>query len=65
MNYLLNNIRPDKKAPNILNQGNKIHSLTYNGVKILDSLMFLPMPLSEFSKTFNLEESKGYFPYFK
>ena len=64
MNYLLNNIRPDKKPPQIVNQGNKILSLTFNGVKILDSLMFLPMPLSEFSKTFKLQEVKGYFPHF-
>ena len=64
MNYLLNNISPDKKPPQILNQGNKILSLTFNGVKILDSLMFLPMPLSEFSKTFKLHETKGFFPHF-
>ena len=63
MNYLLNNLRSDITPPKILNQGNKILSLSYKKVKLLDSLMFLPMPLSEFSKTFKLHETKGYFPH--
>ena len=61
MNYLLNNLTPGFKPPSILNQGNKILSLNYNNVKLIDSLLFLPMPLSEFSKTFDL---KGYYVFY-
>ena len=59
MNYLLNNIKPQSPAPKIVNQGNKILCIIYEHVKIIDSMSFLPMPLSDFSKTFNLKETKG------
>ena len=63
MNYLLNNITPGTEPPAVLNQGNKILSLLYNEVRLVDSYLFMPMPLSEFSSTFGLVESKGYFPH--
>ena len=34
-------------------------------IRFIDSLIFLPMPLSKFPKTFGLTElAKGYFPHF-
>ena len=50
--------------PEIILSGTKILSLKYKGVRIIDSLNFLPMPLSKFSKTFDIkEQSKGFFPH--
>ena len=63
MNYLLNNLRPGTDPPTVLNQGNKILTMTYNNVKIIDSYLFMPMALSVFSSTFGLQECKGYFPH--
>lgn len=34
-----------------------------NSVRLIDSLSFLPFALSKFSKTFDLESCKGFFPY--
>jgi hypothetical protein len=49
----------------VIQMGQKILSFEAKGVKFLDSLSFLPMPLSNFPKTFNLTEmKKGYFPHF-
>ena len=48
----------------ILRFGTRIKYMKVNGVIFIDSLSFLPMPLSEFPKTFALTElSKGYFPH--
>ena len=63
MNYLIKNIMPGTPQPEIVNQGNKILSLKHNKLKLIDSFMFLPMALSDFSSTFCLPESKGYFPH--
>ena len=63
MNYLLNNLVPGTEPPRVLNQGNKILTITYNDVKLIDSYLFLPMPLNDFSQTFGLAETKGYFPH--
>ena len=63
MNYLLNNLVPGTEPPMVLNQGNKILTINYNQVKLIDSYLFLPMPLSDFSSTFGLPETKGYFPH--
>ena len=37
--------------------------LELNTVKILDSLNYLPFPLSALPKAFGLPETKGHFPY--
>ena len=45
--------------------GAKILSLSFMGLKFLDSLSFLPMPLAAFPKAFGLQElKKGFFPHF-
>ncbi|CAJ0571117.1 unnamed protein product, partial [Mesorhabditis spiculigera] len=37
--------------------------MRYLSARFVDSLNFLPMPLSDFAKAFNLPEEKGYFPH--
>jgi hypothetical protein len=64
MNYLIKNLMPCVPPPSIINSGTKIIGLTWKGVKCIDSYCFLPIPLDQFSKTFNLVEVKGYFPHF-
>lgn len=64
MNYLLTNLLPNKPMPKIINTGTKIIGVEWKNVRCLDSYCFLPMALSEFSKTFGLDEVKGYFPHF-
>ena len=43
MNYLLNHLKPGTQPPSVLNQGNKILTLQYNDVKLVDSYLFMPM----------------------
>ena len=62
--YLLNNACANKKAPKFLMIGHKFLKIEYNNIIILDSFSYLQMSLSQFSKTFDLEEIKGYFPHF-
>ncbi|GBM54463.1 hypothetical protein AVEN_217151-1 [Araneus ventricosus] len=53
--------------PQIITSGTKIMSMEVSSYKIrfIDSLNFLTMPLSNFPKTFGLEElTKGYFTHF-
>ena len=63
MNYLLNNLTPGTQPPSVLNKGNKILTLQYNDVKLVDSYLFMPMALAEFSNTFGLTDNKGHFPH--
>ena len=49
---------------NQITVGAKVLSFTSATLKFIDSLCFLPMPLSSFSETFNLTElKKGFFPH--
>lgn len=41
----------------------EIMSLEFAGVKLRDSLCFLPMPLSSFPKALGFDAAKGYFPH--
>ena len=51
--------------PEQLVNGAKILSLSFMGLKFLDSMSFLPMALSQFPKAFALQElKKGFFPHF-
>ena len=53
-----------RQVSNQLTVGAKVLSFTSGSVKFIDSLCFLPMPLSAFSTTFNLTElKKGFFPH--
>ena len=57
--YCINN----GMKPEIISTGNKIMLLNVGGVRIIDSINFIPMPLRNFPKTFDLEAKKGYFPH--
>ena len=53
-----------RQVTNQLTVGAKVLSFTSGPLKFIDSLCFLPMPLSSFSATFNLTElKKGFFPH--
>jgi G:T-mismatch repair DNA endonuclease (very short patch repair protein) len=63
MNFILKNLTPGCKAPEIINQGQKILGLEWKNVKFVDSYSFLSMPLSEFSNCFSLPVTKSDFPH--
>ena len=44
-------------------RGMEILQLEYCGVKLLDSLSFLPMGLAAFPKALGFDAAKGYFPH--
>ena len=53
-----------RQVINQLTVGAKVLSFTSGPVKFIDSLSFLPMPLTSFASTFNLTElKKGFFPH--
>jgi hypothetical protein len=65
MQYIVKNIKPNERLPEILLNGSKILCINFAGVRIIDSINFMPMALSKLPKTFNLQElKKGYFPHF-
>ena len=64
-NYL-NNILPSdsSKGPTTIHNGLKILCIEWKKIKIIDSLSFLRMKLSDFTKAFNITgEKKGFFPH--
>jgi len=63
MNYILNNPTPFTPQMKTVLVGHKFLRIEYKNVVILDSFSFLPMALSCFSETFNIETKKGYFPH--
>ena len=53
------------KIENLIMNGAKIMSMEVCSLKFIDSLNFIPLPLSRFPKTFGISElKKGYFPHF-
>ncbi|XP_046391641.1 uncharacterized protein LOC124159770 [Ischnura elegans] len=52
--------------PKLLMNGSKIMSISYSGLRFIDSLNFLPMVLSKLPAALGLpkETAKGYFPHF-
>ena len=65
LNYLINNMKPsESKMPSFITNGIKILSLEFRSIKIIDSAVFLPIPLEKFPKTFDIHElKKGFFPH--
>lgn len=49
---------PTENLPKIICVGRKILSIIFRNIKFIDSLSFLPMPLSAFTKTFEIAEFK-------
>ncbi|KAK4883361.1 hypothetical protein RN001_006680 [Aquatica leii] len=51
--------------PKIISTGTKLMSINCDGnIKFIDSINYMPMPLSKLPKTFNFSGGKGYFPHF-
>jgi G:T-mismatch repair DNA endonuclease (very short patch repair protein) len=64
MEWILENMTTLDQNPTPLMNGSKILSLVFRKVKIIDSLLFLPMALDKFPKTFEIKElKKGFFPH--
>ncbi len=50
--------------PSFLLKGAKLLSIEFRGLKLIDSLSFLPIPLSKFTNSFDLKElKKGFWPH--
>jgi hypothetical protein len=65
LQYIVKNVLPKEKLPEILLNGSKILVLKFSNVKVIDSINFIPMALAKFPKTFGIKElKKGYFPHF-
>ena len=65
--FILKYLYDNKVRPDLIMNGAKIMELSIMDpdIRFIDSLNFLPMPLSKFPKTFGLTElAKGYFPHF-
>ena len=62
MKYIIENPLPTDGHPKIILNGLKLMSIEFEKLKLIDSLNFIPMPLSKFPKTFGFNEMhKGYF----
>ena len=66
--FLLNHLTEQGLAPRVIFRGSKLLQThlrqTYN-IRVIDTLSFLPMRLSDMPKAFNLQaKSKGHFPHF-
>ena len=58
-------ITKSTSKPELIMNGSKIIMLKAYGIRLIDSLSFLSMPLSAFPKTFGLTEmAKGWFPFY-
>ena len=63
--FVVNHLyKTHREVNNQITQGTKILSLTSGDLKFIDSLCFLPYPLSSFPDTFGItERCKGFFPH--
>ena len=62
--FLVDYLHSRAIKPTLIQTGRKIMCLSVGSVKCIDSLNFLPMPLSKLPVTFGLNElSKGFFPH--
>jgi hypothetical protein len=53
-----------ESAPDLLMNGTKIMTMTFRGIRFIDSLNFIQFPLEKFPDAFGLiEMKKGYFPH--
>ena len=63
--FVLDEFYKQKICPDQIVNGAKILSMTVDKLKFIDSMCFLQMPLSGFTKAFGLKElKKGFFPHF-
>ncbi|KAF4514037.1 UNVERIFIED_CONTAM: hypothetical protein B566_EDAN018733 [Ephemera danica] len=64
--FLLQHMSKDlKMSPNVILNGSKILTMSFDDKKFVDSLNFIPMPLRKIPSVFGFEKEvvKGYFPY--
>lgn len=61
--FVLQEVIARRLVPELVLQGAKILCLKVGNWKFIDSLMFLPMPLSSMPKSFGLSELKGHWPF--
>lgn len=61
--FLLSNGKKPYLLPTNGSSPTRLITLKFLGRSFIDSLNFIAQPLSTFGKAFNLEVSKGYFPY--
>jgi hypothetical protein len=65
MESIIKNLLPTDNVPELLLNGSKLLVIKFLGIKIKDSINFIPMALTKMPKTFSLSElKKGYFPHF-
>lgn len=52
-------------VPKIITRGLELMMVKVGGIRVIDSLNFLPMPLAKLPKTFGVDEvKKGHFPHY-
>ncbi|KAK4874279.1 hypothetical protein RN001_013639 [Aquatica leii] len=63
--FVLKQIIKEKQRwnPKIISTGTKIIAITCDKIRFIDSLNYMPLPLSKLPKTFDFPGSKGYFPF--
>jgi hypothetical protein len=59
-NFILDYIHQQGRRPTIITRGLDIMACTYDSLKFLDTLSFLPMGLAAMPKAFGFEEQKGF-----
>lgn len=65
MQYIIKNLKPNEPLPECVLSGSKLLTIQFCGIKIIDSINFIPMALSKLPQTFGLTElKKGYFPHY-
>lgn len=62
--FILQKCIEKRWTPKLIVDGTKILSMKVEHLHFIDSLNFLPMPLSALPKTFDLNSEKGYYPHF-
>ncbi len=58
MEYIHSTIISTESKPEVILNGTKILTLSFKGVRLIDSFSFLPFALEKFPKTFGLTELK-------
>jgi len=58
MEYMIKNLLPPDNVPEILLNGSKLLVIKFLGIKIKDSINFIPMALAKMPNTFTLLELK-------
>ena len=62
-NYIVKNANHQTKSPKYIMRSSKIMAIFWQGVRIIDSLLFFSMSLDNLTKALNIEAAKGFYPY--